>query len=712
MNADNSTTAAAEDTATETLRLGFVFDDGGTGVRYEINQSRIEDAELPWNEATMVMGSSGISVSAGADDETNALVTRVADLGIGVRTTEDSVLERRVLDGSESFTFTLGETARLQDANTFGMSLEHLLGTGDMALDFYQDGVQVETASYALSSPLLVYELAELTYRADIDHAATAEFDTVEVSVSGTLGFEISAFSFLGEGAVIPNVAPESVDDSTFTQAGEPVTIDVLANDVDATGAIDPTSLRLDAADDATAFTRTVSGEGVWALQLDDAGLPDGQLTFTPQAGFIGTATSVGYTVADTRDARSDIATVTVKVSAPIDPNAPVDPTLYDTIIEGPEGKNTLNGTDGNDYIIGNTDADNINGAGGNDYIIAGGGNDWSVYGGTGADIFLFQSGDFQVAVRDFEDGVDLIHLGGGLTYADLTVRRDVANSTVTYLTAEGDRLKIQNVDTSVIGEEDFVTIRDVVEEPNVAPTAGADSVTTLVDTAITIDVLDNDSDSDGTLDATSVQIVGAVGDGKSLAVTGEGTWSVGASGAITFTFETGYSGSVTDITYQVADNEGALSNAATVSVQIEDTATGGGATDPASYANQIIGDDADDRLNGTDANEYIFGGGAKDIIIAGGGDDLIDAGAGADWNVYGGEGADIFIFGAGSDILGVRDFEDGVDRILLTGGLSYEDLSIRTNTAGTNMTFRTDDGDQLQLRDIDITVIDQNDFI
>ena len=90
------------------------------------------------------------------------------------------------------------------------------------------------------------------------------------------------------------------------------------------------------------------------------------------------------------------------------------------------------------------------------------------------------------------------------------------------------------------------------------------------IGTSVTLDVLANDSAAPGrTLDPTSVQITGTAAPGESLTVPGEGVWSVNpATGAITFTPEAGFSGDPTPVTYRVADDQGNVSNPATVTVE------------------------------------------------------------------------------------------------------------------------------------------------
>ena len=94
----------------------------------------------------------------------------------------------------------------------------------------------------------------------------------------------------------------------------------------------------------------------------------------------------------------------------------------------------------------------------------------------------------------------------------------------------------------------------------NLIPTAGYDEVITEQDAAITISVLDNDYDPDGSLDTGSVQVIDAPG---------KGTVVVNADGSVTYTPNAGVVATTDTFTYTVNDDVGATSNAATVGVQI-----------------------------------------------------------------------------------------------------------------------------------------------
>ncbi|MEL6375538.1 MAG: hypothetical protein AAFR04_16415, partial [Pseudomonadota bacterium] len=106
-------------------------------------------------------------------------------------------------------------------------------------------------------------------------------------------------------------------------------------------------------------------------------------------------------------------------------------------------------------------------------------------------------------------------------------------------------------------------------------PVAGDDQVSNVqTGQQVTLNVLGNDQDPDGSLEPTSVVITspptGATlsSDGKTLTVPGEGIWSVDTStGAITFMPASGFTNDPTPITYTVADNDGNVSNAGTVAI-------------------------------------------------------------------------------------------------------------------------------------------------
>jgi len=120
-------------------------------------------------------------------------------------------------------------------------------------------------------------------------------------------------------------------------------------------------------------------------------------------------------------------------------------------------------------------------------------------------------------------------------------------------------------------------TITFNVTPVNDPPVAGDDVLGSIsgsrpaAGTVATFKVTDNDSDVDSPLDPASLTLTGTPGPGQSLVVAGEGTWSVNlATGEISFTPLSTFFGDPTPITYTIADQLGAISNAATVSIDYD----------------------------------------------------------------------------------------------------------------------------------------------
>lgn len=95
-----------------------------------------------------------------------------------------------------------------------------------------------------------------------------------------------------------PRVAPTALSDRVETRAGEPVKIDVLANDSGGDLDIDPGTVAVRLGDGPVA-------EWASSLQVDGEGRFDvdaatGSVVFTPQSGFVGTTRTVEYRFANT----------------------------------------------------------------------------------------------------------------------------------------------------------------------------------------------------------------------------------------------------------------------------------------------------------------------------------------------------------------------------------------------------------------------------
>jgi Ca2+-binding RTX toxin-like protein len=128
------------------------------------------------------------------------------------------------------------------------------------------------------------------------------------------------------------------------------------------------------------------------------------------------------------------------------------DDTLY-----GGKGFDTLAGGAGNDFIFGNRGEeiligekgdDTLYGGQGNDFLLGSLGNDFlsgdlgddSLVGDVGSDRFLLFTNSGTDTITDFEVGQDLLVLGNGLTYSQLTIAED-SGATLIRFTQTGEIL-------------------------------------------------------------------------------------------------------------------------------------------------------------------------------------------------------------------------------------------------------------------------------
>jgi hypothetical protein len=323
---------------------------------------------------------------------------------------------------------------------------------------------------------------------------------TFTYTVTDNLGLVSNAATV----TVTVTAAPTAVNDATTTPAGTAATINVLANDTAAAGnTLNPATVTIVTAPLATQGTATVN-----ALT--------GAITFTPAAGFTGPSTFT-YTVKDNLGAVSNVATVTVTVSA-----TSAAPVANNDAAATPAGT-----------------AVTIN-------VLA---NDTAVPGNT-----LSAATVTIVAAPPATQGTATVNaLTGAITFTPAV--GFAGTSTFTY-TVKDNLGAVSNAAT-------------VTVNVTAAPTAANDAATVPAGVAATINVLANDTAATGnTLNPATVAIVT-----PPLATQGTATVNV-ATGAITFTPALGFAGPTSTFTYTVKDNLGAVSNAATVTVTISVAAT------------------------------------------------------------------------------------------------------------------------------------------
>ncbi|MBA4276244.1 Ig-like domain-containing protein [Flavobacterium sp.] len=113
-------------------------------------------------------------------------------------------------------------------------------------------------------------------------------------------------------------------------------------------------------------------------------------------------------------------------------------------------------------------------------------------------------------------------------------------------------------------------TLTITVTPVNDPPVANNDSATTLSDTNVIITVAGNDTDIDGTINPATIDLNPSLaGQQTTMTVAGEGTYTVNANGTVTFDPLPSFSGTTTPVNYIIQDNQGGVSNAATITVVV-----------------------------------------------------------------------------------------------------------------------------------------------
>ena len=197
------------------------------------------------------------------------------------------------------------------------------------------------------------------------------------------------------------NHAPVASSDAASTVKDLAKVINVLDNDMDADGTLDPASVTI------------VAGPSHGALTVNAT---TGAITYKPATHYVG-ADSFTYAVKDDGGATSNVATVNLTVAAAHILTAADDVFSGDSLGLRSAGI-AVNGLGGHDYIVTSNSAaqpDTIDGGDGDDLIFTGGGDD-VVTGGAGDDVIHARAGNDTVTGGLGNDTFVIRFTDGGTT--------------------------------------------------------------------------------------------------------------------------------------------------------------------------------------------------------------------------------------------------------------------------------------------------------
>ncbi len=210
---------------------------------------------------------------------------------------------------------------------------------------------------------------------------------------------------------------------------------------------------------------------------------------------------------------------------------------------------------------------------------------------------------------------------------------------------------------------------------PNLPPVATPDTGTSPAGGPVTVDVVSNDSDPDGVINYSTVQIASQPTNGTAVSL---------GNGLVTYTPNLGFNGTDT-FTYIVADNRGTFTSPTTVAITVIGADNTGDLLAGSAGDDTLLGSFGNDTLNGQAGNDSLLGGGGNDSLLGGAGNDTLDGQAGNDTlngqsgndSLLGGDGNDVFTLDAAGSGTDSADGNDGFNTIQVTGTNAADAIAV-----------------------------------
>lgn len=422
----------------------------------------------------------------------------------------------------------------------------------------------------------------------------------------------------------------------------------------------------------------------------------DGTWRFAPDYGDSGYVTFT-YRVSDGQEHVWQTAYLDLVAPRP----KVIDGTNGDDVLIGTPEADTINALAGDDTIVGREDDDVIFGGDGNDRILAGDGND-VVYGGAGDDFILAGSGDDTVYGEDGDDtiygeegrdvlsggdgndfidggeGDDIIDGGAGNDFIYDGAGKDYVNGgggNDTFKVSRGNDIYDGGTGKNTIDATDTTKSVNVVLAPSNYPSTATsndagDEEEGAVVPGSAPEHFFSSGENANIIDPGSTTNVVNVNLGLSSGYSPTAAATIGSSSPAptpTTTTTTTSNASTTTSTSAPPANTAGWAIGEEIDqdqlFNIQNVITGSGDDDVTGNHgdNEITTNDGDDKVDGEGGDDKIDTGNGDDRIDAGSGNDTIDAGEGDD-TVLGGKGNDTVDAGKGDDMVDAGSGKDTVE--------------------------------------------------
>ncbi|MES2678088.1 MAG: tandem-95 repeat protein, partial [Pseudomonadota bacterium] len=379
-----------------------------------------------------------------------------------------------------------------------------------------------------------------------------------------------------------------------------------------------------------------------------------------------------------------------------------------DDQLSGNDGNDTIRGGTGNDLISGGTGEDSLYGEAGNDKIYGGTGNDY-IDGGADNDDLIGNEGDDTMLGGDGDDrlsgngGNDNLNLGTGnnIAYGGAGI------DTITSASANGKNFIDGGDDNDIINagsNDDYITGSSGNDSIN-----GGDGNN---------QIYGNDGSDNITSGIGDDYISGGSGDDIINAGNGNNT-VYGNLGNDQITAGTGidyiYGGAGADIVKAGAGNDVIYGNSDQDWIEGEagnDSIYGGTGSD------NLFGGDGNDIINGNEDGDVIYGGKGNDQLYGGQGNDILIDDQGSD-QLDGGADKDIIILtkedGASTSVDTINNFNKDEDKIILKVNyktpINFTILQASMQQNGANTEINLDNGQKIIITNTNKADLNEHNF-